>query len=385
MKLRGHMMRRVKVAILGANGQIGSVLTRVMSNSDEIKVVAVCRNDIGAQLLQNLNCEVRLGSVMDSSFDYSILSDCDVVLNCIWPSGSSQQVQKHNNELLKNIAKQPIGQTFISLSSVAVYGSCIDKNYSTFHDPRPDNPYGDAKLKFENKISKIFAKSDKPLYQIRLGHVFGAEQWLSNFIIESLKKKSFELPFDGSLPSNAVHVYDLANALTKLILNPPKSGIYNLAANPQVSWRELFDWHSINCGLNNVIAMDRNLSQRYRERYVKESKFSPLRKGFQSLEGLRQTLNLSWLFSSSEFKYLGNILLSYLPARYMRRLKARWAMHVVRQQIEELFQLNPIPGPFLFCDGMPGDYLSIPSGDELTKNKELKEYYMVGILGLCWK
>lgn len=378
-------MRRVKVAILGANGQIGSVLTKLMSSSDEINVVAICRNDIGAQMLKNINCEVRLGSVMSSSFDHAILSDCDVVLNCIWPSGSSQQVQKQNNQLLKNIEKQSLQQTFISLSSVAVYGSCIDKNYSTFLAPKPDNPYGDAKLKLENKIKKVFGGSEKPLYQIRLGHVFGAEQWLSNFIIGSLTQKSFSLPFDGFLPSNAVHVNDLAHSLTKLILNPPKSGIYNLAPNPQLSWKELFYWHSINCGLNNVIAMDQDLSQKYRERYVKESQSSPLSKGFQSLGGLRQTFNLSWLFSSSEFKYLGNILLSCLPARYMRRLKARWAMHVVRQQIEELNQLNPIPGPFLFCDGMPGDYLSIPSGGELTKNNELKEYYRVGILGLCWK
>ena len=379
------MIEKKKVAILGANGQIGSVIAKNLNLMPDIQLIAVCRNFAGAQLLRDIACEVRIGSVDESNFDPKILEDCEVVINCIWPAGSSQAVEKINSIILDNVAKQPHNQKFISLSSVAVYGTCIDQAWSTFDKPKPDGPYGQSKLEFERLIIKKFQKIRKSFYIIRLGHVFGAEQWLSSFILSAISDPEMLLPFSGNLPSNAIHVNDVTRGIISLIQSPPDSGIYNLASNPQLSWDKIFEWHSKVCQLPLVGSMNYERSLRLRQFGTQDSRLSPLQKGFRSLRGIRQAISFGWLLGSPEFKYLGNIILSIFPERISKRLKAISAMQGIRHQILALNN-EKLVSPLFLCDAMPGKYLSIPKLNFLDEKDDLRDeklyaFYRLAILG----
>jgi hypothetical protein len=251
--------------------------------------------------------------------------------------------------------------------------------------PRPDGPYGQSKLQAEKLITRTFKNSGKRYHLIRLGHVYGAEQWLSKYIIESVSDGLLELPYDGARSSNAIHVDDVAQALIEVILSPPASGIYNLASNPQHSWRAVFDWHSDVCGLKHVSAMDDNVVKSLHEAYIRDSRNSAFKKGLLAFGDFKQGFSMGWLLGSSEFKYVGNIALSLLPERVAKRMKAISAMRGVRNEIAALQRPAP-SSPLFFCDAMPGPHLSVAqidaNGEEVARrNRDLASYYRTAIVG----
>jgi uncharacterized protein YbjT (DUF2867 family) len=82
----------MRVGVLGANGQIAATLLRRLAADSDIKPVAVCRNRVGATVISDVDCDVRIGSVADQDTARELLSDCNVVVNCIWPNLPSTEI-----------------------------------------------------------------------------------------------------------------------------------------------------------------------------------------------------------------------------------------------------------------------------------------------------
>jgi hypothetical protein len=244
-------------------------------------------------------------------------------------------------------------------------------------------------MEAERRIAKIYGDSTKRYHIIRLGHVYGDEQWLSRYILENAADNRFRLPYDGNRSSNAIHVDDVTRALVGLIRDPCASGIYNLTPTPQQSWRDLFDWHTDACGLTRVHSMEEGQAKSLHNTFVLESRNSPLKKGLVVFGNLKQGFSLEWLLGSNDFKHLGNVVLSFLPARIERRMKAISAMRIVRNEIAMLRTPSP-SGSFLFSDAMPGPYLDIPTSlvghdvEAAERRRRLLEYYRTCILGSGW-
>jgi nucleoside-diphosphate-sugar epimerase len=377
------MTANIKVAVLGANGQIGSVLIRRLSEIPGIHPVAVCRNALGAGLISDVECDVRLGSVTSEKWDTKLIGDCDSAINCIWPQGSAGAVKKQNAILLANIRGNDNLKKFISLSSVAVYGTCIDSSWSTFKAPKPDLTYGQAKLEMEKMTADCFAGSACRYHLIRLGHVYGNEQWLSRMIIGSISDNKFKLPFDGSMLSNALHVDEVAQGLIHLLLEDRESGVINLASHPQKTWRHIFDWHSEVCGLPAVKMIDHDRSAQYRNSFIAASRKRPLGKGLVSFSGWLRSISPLALLDFPDVKVVGSLMLDRFPGKIERRIKALSAIRMVKGQVSALKQESGA-NPLFCCDAMPGRYLEIPPLDMTILNdqkKELREWYQRAIVG----
>ncbi len=377
------MADHTNVAVLGANGQIGSVLLRHLARIPGVHPIAICRNALGAGLISDIKCDVRLGSITSVEFDPKLIGDCDSMINCIWPQGSMKAVKKQNEILLSNIHGNANLKRFISLSSVAVYGPCIDASWSTFEAPKPNISYGQLKLEMEKKIAKCFAGSTCRYHLIRLGHVYGKEQWCSRAILGSITDHKFRLPFEGGMSSNTVHVDELAHGLVYLLLNPQSSGVLNLASYPQKTWRQVFDLHSEVCGLPKVISMDFDRSSQYRKSFISISRTSLLRKSIHAFSEWLRSISPSALLDNPDVKAVGSMVLDRLPGTIERRLKALSAIRTVRGQINAL-KVAPSVDLMYCCDAMPGKYLEIPPLDEAILNnqkKDLHEWYKKAIVG----
>ena len=126
------------------------------------------------------------------------------------------------------------------MSSVSVYGGCIDNNnniQNTFEHPRPNSDYGRSKLFIERYAKKMCLSRGLEYLILRLGHVIGAKMDRSKEILELSVDPTFQLPFNGDLASNTIHVEHLAALLAAILTsNPVKSGCYNVADN-QKKWR----------------------------------------------------------------------------------------------------------------------------------------------------
>ena len=77
-------MGRIKVAVTGAAGQVGSVLVSRMRQIPDIDPVAICRNIISGGVVHSSapGCDIRIGSFSKADSAQKILGDCEASVYC---------------------------------------------------------------------------------------------------------------------------------------------------------------------------------------------------------------------------------------------------------------------------------------------------------------
>jgi nucleoside-diphosphate-sugar epimerase len=351
-------MKGIKIGVLGANGQVGPVLLRRLAAEEGIEPIAVCRNRVGAALISDTGCEIRLGSVTDEADCKRLLDDCDAIVNCVWPVVPPKDVRATNESIVRNLSRLRSLKRVLHLSSVAVYG-CIHTG-STFAHPRPDTPYGNDKQALERAAARVFSDASLDYFVIRLGHVFGPHQWLSRDVVDSASNPHFQLPFDGLCPSNAIHVEELAVALTWLLSAPLTSGVYNLASTPQQTWRDVFNWHTSVCGLPPVKGMAPEQSRALREGYLRRTQRSLLLNCLSDALAWLRSVPVQQLLSSGDVRKVGSAVLGVLPGYVKTRIRSANARRAIRREIEGLEGPIVTPAPWLYSDAMPGPFVDVP-------------------------
>ncbi len=344
----------MNIAIIGAAGQVGSVLVRRLSRLHGMQPIAVCRNVISAGIVHFScpECEIRVGSVSDKDMARKLIGDCDVVINCALAAapGGPKKSRQANTGILDGFFALEKLQLLIHFSSISVYGDFISDltaSRSTFTNPKPDNEYGRSKLLAERHAKHMCESKGIRHYILRLGHVFGAGTDRSRDILELSGNANFALPFDGHLPSNAVHVERLSSAIIRAIQAPIPEGIYNVAETG-ATWRKVFDWHTEWCGIPPVKGMPDDLAEQMRSPFLRRSVMN---------EALRWATHLpfdQFVRSPATFDLALRVLtrapggLTRLAANLSRRTGARRHVSAVVNRTYE--QVSPV----YLSDGMPG-------------------------------
>ncbi|MGE0873761.1 MAG: NAD-dependent epimerase/dehydratase family protein [Burkholderiales bacterium] len=251
-------MKQTRVAIVGAGGQIGPHLLRHLPETDGIEAVGICRNDITAGPLRYRGLNVRCGSLSLNARE--LIGDCDVVVNCASASATPGVARKEDRAVLDALFSTDSDAAIIHVSSVAVYGSSIVRGRSTFERPNADSDYAASKLFLERYARKRALESKHALTIVRLGHVYGAEQWLSRYILDNSHREGWGLAADGASLSNAIHVRNVAAALRRLILRPEPGSTFNLFDYPQSTWRQVSNWNTEAAEMPQARNLDRDRS-----------------------------------------------------------------------------------------------------------------------------
>lgn len=243
---------RKRVAILGANGQIGMVLCREWLRSSAIRPIAIVRSRLAEAVLRarlGADLEIRRGSVAESKEATRLLEGCEVVVNCAYASSGGFRASRLANEAtIFAVLEWQSVRRLVQLSSVAVYGSSRDHS-STFERPRPTNSYGREKLAHEAFAAAATKMASDRLTILRVGHVYGPEQVMSRFILESISDPRFRLPgLDGG-GSNCVSLLTLVGGIQRAVLDEGTAGLFNLVDSPNMSWAEIFAWHADSVGM----------------------------------------------------------------------------------------------------------------------------------------
>ena len=176
--------------------------------------------------------------------------------------GASGETRRTSQDILRNIGALP-APVIVSFSTIAVYGTCIAEGRKT---PRPDSSYAKAKLALEEYAQTVPAAPGRRHYILRLGHVYGAGQWVSREIVENIRREGFGLPFDGRTASNTIWVRHAARTVCRLLEGGTPSGIYDLTDTPNQSWRQLYDLHTAALGLPPVPSLPDDVAEQQDER-----------------------------------------------------------------------------------------------------------------------
>ena len=316
-------MNKVRVAVLGAGGQVGSNLLSLLGNDEKIEAWGICRNEVTAAPLRLAGSRVRVGSVTQPEDAGRLFEGCDVVVNCAAASGPPATARKQDKAIMEALLALPRSIRLIHFSSVGIYGSVIVPRRDGFRHPRPDWDFGRGKLYLEKLIKK--SSGDRDVLILRLGHVYGAGQWVSRFVLEAASTAEWRLPFDGRLNSNAVHVRNAAEAVRAAILSGPVSGTFNLVDPGQSTWREIFDWTTDTVGAARVPGLDEENSDVLCSAHRKVAQTSlPIRALGEGLLWMRG-LPASFFSEVPASKALGSILLARLKSdRFESIVLKKW-------------------------------------------------------------
>jgi len=342
----------IDVAIIGAGGQVGSNLMAFLSENSRIRLHGICRNEVTAARLRMEGFDIKCGSISDPEVAGKFLSDCEMIVNCSASSGSPGKTQKEDRSVIRSLSQLPGKKRFIHLSSVGVYGTCISSVRNTFKQPKPDWPYGHFKLHLENYLASCLKEKKHEYVVLRMGHVYGKNQWLSRFILEKIYDPEFRLPFDGQLPSNAIHVRNISKAIEKLILEWNQLGTFNLQDSPESTWREVFDRHALAIEMPQVPSMNDEDSGFWAQCYRRNGA-TPLvvRIGSEIMLWVSKVPN-SIISSCPSLKTLGTLLLGRFRSEKLDRFVMSKYLKTCAKR--SLTAAKPSPNAWLFSEKAPG-------------------------------
>jgi len=264
------------IAIIGAGGQIASRIIKRLASADDVKPVAICRSPVTAQLLAaEYGCETRVGDLSAApSIAADLLRGCTAAVNCSYSAATTRDGRAANARMIANCAAGHGLETFVHLSSIAVYGRIVHAALgSTFDTPRPDTGYGVDKWEMERLVRSRFETArGARAFVLRIGGAYGPGQQTSRDILATIQNPGFRLPFAGERTSNCIHVDVLAATIHELTRSSAAAGTYNVADVPATSLGAVFGWHCGATGLPMPASLDAETATAEIARHVADAR-----------------------------------------------------------------------------------------------------------------
>lgn len=294
-----------KVAVVGANGQVGAELCLLLARHPEIDLIPVCRNRTGSAFLRSCGIPVRHGRVADPQDARRVLSDCDVVVNSSLASGSPREIRRIEGELIRNIfAASPKGASIVHFSTFSVYGDA-----SPWQRIRWRSPYGRTKLSTEGDVRRAASATGKNAFIFRLGHVGGELQGITGQVRKEIRLGAARLP-DRDTASNLVFTVTIADAICRVVAGGSTPGTYDLMNSPPWTWREVYEFEADQMGVPFVPKL-----------FAFPSARPPLRpfSGLASTVGALATVPSARNFGAKLFAHAPSAVSSHAMAWWYRR------------------------------------------------------------------
>jgi dTDP-4-dehydrorhamnose reductase len=240
----------MKVAVIGANGQLGTDLCRVLADQ-KVLVLPLTRGEIDVS--DSTQVDRVLGAlqadVVISTAAFHKVEECEkqpaqsFAVNAVGPRNLALTC-RHNNAVL------------VHFSSDYVFDGSERRPYAESDFPRPLNVYGVSKLAGEHMVRLTWERH----FVIRtcgLYGVAGSAGKGGNFVETMLKKASEAAPVRvvNDQVLTPTFTGDLAEAVSKLI-RTESYGLYHVSAEGECSWyefaRKIFELEKLKVDLRSV-------------------------------------------------------------------------------------------------------------------------------------
>jgi UDP-glucose 4-epimerase len=262
------------VAVTGPTGEIGKPFIRALERTREVKkIVGMARRPFDPASLGWRKTEYRQGDVLDREAVDRLVDGADVVVHLAFiVLGASDRTRDVNLEGSRNVFQAAVDagtERLVYTSSVAAYG---------FHDDNPvpltedvptrgtdQHPYSAQKAELEGVLRDVTSGADgTDVYVFRPCIVAGPDARmlveaipyvrLGNQLPGAVRRLFDQVPIlkpvipDPGVPFQLVHHDDVASALKAAVLGRGTPGVYNLAADDDISMRDLasaLGWYSV--------------------------------------------------------------------------------------------------------------------------------------------
>jgi nucleoside-diphosphate-sugar epimerase len=238
------------IAVIGANGQVGSEVALLLSRIQGVSVVPIVRSQLGAAVLERCGLACRIGSLTSDADAKRLLDGCSLVADFSLPTGLPGQVsQAMRANAWHAIRNAPARAPYVFISSTMAFGGGNSGRYERLWFAR--TPYAAAKRSGERCARWLGRLQGRPTYVLRLGQVFGELQAVSRGLLASATDRPLAL-LDGAAgqsPSDAVFCSTIALALANIAAGKEAPGTYTLLEAPEWTWQRLYAFHAKQAGL----------------------------------------------------------------------------------------------------------------------------------------
>ncbi len=305
-----------RVAIVGANGQVGAEVCLRLREAEGIEVVPVARNVSGSTFLRLNGMDCRHGRIADPDDARRLIGDCEVVVSFALSTTAVPRVDREVNRKIVGgiVAGAKPGASIVFASTIMVYAPGTKSRF-------PDS-YGLEKLMVEKMLGRACRASHHPLFVFRLGHVLGELQNISRKICGEIGDAKVALPRQGLTASNTVFTTSIVEAIVQVARGEQRPGIYDLVTSPQWTWLEVYTHYAAQLGVPLALVPAGDIC---------DTRSTSGEGGF-----LRRSLQ--YLRRSQSLRERLMFLLAYMPAEFNRKIYLRYLQTRALGEINALRQ-----------------------------------------------
>ncbi len=230
----------IKVAVLGANGFIGTRIVEMFALNHIVDLRPVVRDYAGLARSSRFNLEGRVANAFDQRALESAFDGCDVVVHAV--AGDIKTVLGTLAPAYQAAQKAGI-RRIVYLSSGSVHGQApqpgTDENSAL--NTRQDLPYNNAKVRAEQTLMRLRNQGNVELVILRPGIVVGPRSsWITHFADELLAGKSALLNHGQGI-CNSIYVDNLVHAIYLAATQPNiDREVFLLGDKECVTWADLY-------------------------------------------------------------------------------------------------------------------------------------------------
>ncbi len=242
----------MKIAIIGADGQLGTDICVALENNKN-EVVRLTINDLDISKIDAVSKvlkETKPGLVINTAAFHQ-------VEQCEDEPGRAFEVNALGARNLAHVCND-LDATLIQISTDYVFDGLKRKPYIEADKPMPLNVYANTKLSGEHFVEAIAKK----FFILRVSGIYGKSPCIGkggmNFV-ELMKKLSHDreevrvVDNEFLTPTSTV---EISRQIVKMVNSEPKNGIYHCTAEGSCSWyefaAEIFDITKPNVTLNRA-------------------------------------------------------------------------------------------------------------------------------------
>jgi nucleoside-diphosphate-sugar epimerase len=231
-----------KVAVIGANGFVGSRLVEWFHLSGRAEVVPVVRRVNALASLARFKLDWKIADACHSTALARALEGCDYVVHAM--VGDPVSIIQAAQALIPAAAATRIKRV-IYLSTASVHGQnpAIGSDESSPLNSKQDYAYNNAKVRAEQLVFQAARQHAMELIVLRPSVVFGPrDRWVSQITSELLNGCAWVIN-NGRGICNTIYVDNLIHAIDQSLTAPASATgrPYLLTDNETVTWRDLHE------------------------------------------------------------------------------------------------------------------------------------------------
>lgn len=235
------------VAVIGANGRVGTEVCLLLSKLPGVTVVPITRSRYASAFLRRMGLRCRVGSITDSTSAARLLHGADLIVDFSLPLGmlsvATRAVRANVLSILRNAPRRA---RYVFISSTVAIGTTDTGMYQPQVLAR--TPYAAQKRhgeRFAQVCGRLFRRE---VFVLRLGEVHGELQPCSHQLEASLDGRKIALPDRGGALSDVVLCSTIALALKNIAEGRETPGVYTVVESPDWSLRRVYTFYAERTG-----------------------------------------------------------------------------------------------------------------------------------------